>query len=215
MKIGTDSVLLGAGAVPWQPPAAVLDIGTGSGVVALMLAQRFPHAHITGLEIDEAAAAQALENVSVSPFADRVTVVQADIRVWQPVDRFDWIVTNPPFHLEDKAAPEWQRQQARQAGLLPPEVLAEQVARLLSPGGTFSLIAPEAYLQKMAGEMASHLIWRWQQLDIYAAAGKPLLRQLVSFTGMAPALATSYLCIHQPDGQYTADYRRLTAEFYL
>ncbi len=215
MKIGTDSVLLGAGATPWQSPAKILDIGTGSGVVALMLAQRFPHAAVTAVEIDEAAAAQAQENVADSPFADRITVVQEDIRLWHPAVRFDWIVTNPPFHLEDKAAPEWQRQQARQAGLLPPEVLAGHVARLLSPGGTFSLIAPEAYVRLMAGEMASRMIWRWQQLEVYAGAGKPLLRQLVSFSALAPALTTSHLCIHQPDGQYTADYRRLTADFYL
>ena len=96
MKVGTDGVLLGAWA-PADKAKRILDVGTGTGLIALQLAQRNPHARITAIEIDAAAAGQATENVSHSPWADRVEIICHDFRDYQPENRFDLIVSNPPY----------------------------------------------------------------------------------------------------------------------
>jgi tRNA1Val (adenine37-N6)-methyltransferase len=184
-------------------------------VVALMLAQRFPEASITAIEIDADAAAQAAENVAAGPFAHQISIVEGDIRQWFPEWRFDWIVTNPPFHLEDMSAPTLQRHQARQAHQLPPDLLAVQVHRLLAPDGTFSLIAPEAYVKEIAAAMMMVGIWRWQHINVYVGDGKPLLRQLVNFSSCSSGLASSDIHIHDANGQYSEAFRALTADYYL
>ena len=96
MKVGTDGVLLGAWA---EGGTHILDIGTGTGVVALMMAQRFPSANIDAIEIDREAAGQAADNVRCSPFADRVTVTHAALQDFRPSKSYDSIVCNPPYFL--------------------------------------------------------------------------------------------------------------------
>lgn len=117
MKVGTDGVLLGAWA-PADKAKRILDVGTGTGLIALQLAQRNPHARITAIEIDAAAAGQATENVSHSPWADRVEVICHDFRDYQPENRFDLIVSNPPYFIDALKCPDEQRCTARHAGNL-------------------------------------------------------------------------------------------------
>ena len=116
MKVGTDGVLLGAWASV-QNAHKILDVGTGTGLVALMLAQRsLPDADIIALEIDEAAAGQARENVTRSPWKERVEVVQTDFRDYQSSDKFDVIVSNPPYFVDSLECPDQQRNAARHNG---------------------------------------------------------------------------------------------------
>ena len=97
MKVGTDGTLLGA----WSQASAglcrVLDVGTGTGLIALMMAQRYPEAQVIAIDIDEKAVFQAQENVSASPFADRIKVLEADVQTFEDSVKFDSIVCNPPF----------------------------------------------------------------------------------------------------------------------
>ena len=113
MKVGTDGVLLGA----WtsvESAHRILDIGTGTGLVALMLVQRsLPDANIVALEIDEAAVGQARENIIRSPWKERVEVVQADFRKYRSSDKFDVIVSNPPYFVDSLECPDRQRTAAR------------------------------------------------------------------------------------------------------
>ena len=113
MKVGTDGVLLGAWAEGGQQ---ILDIGTGTGVVALMMAQRYVSAHIDAIEVDCDAAGQAADNVRLSPFASRISVTHTALQDFSPIETYDSIVCNPPYFLNSLKAPEASRSMARHAG---------------------------------------------------------------------------------------------------
>ena len=144
MKIGTDGVLLGA----WTPiennPFSILDIGTGTGIIALMLAQRSSAEQIDALEIDEDAYEQATDNFENSPWNDRLFCFHAglDEFVEEPEDEYDLIVSNPPFYSEDYKSSNDQRDLARFQDAMPFEDLIEAAALLLSENGIFSVIIP-------------------------------------------------------------------------
>ena len=144
MKIGTDGVLLGA----WTPiennPFSILDIGTGTGIIALMLAQRSSANQIDALEIDEDAFEQATDNFENSPWSDRLFCFHAglDEFVEEPEDEYDLIVSNPPFYSEDYKSNNDQRDLARFQDAMPFEELIEAAALLLSENGIFSVIIP-------------------------------------------------------------------------
>lgn len=140
MKVGTDGVLLGAWA--WGG-RRILDIGTGTGLIALMMAQRFGTAQVDAIDVDEDACRQASENIAASPFADRVSVACARLQDYNVGDAlYDAIVSNPPFFLETLKSPDPQRAMARHADSLPFADLFAGVARLLSETGVFSVVVP-------------------------------------------------------------------------
>ena len=143
MKVGTDGCLLGAWAV--MPPAErcsphILDVGTGTGLIALMMAQRYPEARVTAVEIDAEAAGQAQENVQQSPFASRIEVVQADYKDMQGV--FSSIVSNPPYFINALDCPDPQRSLARHNNSLTYDTLMQHAAQLLAAEGEVSVIVP-------------------------------------------------------------------------
>ena len=154
MKVGTDGVLLGAwagqerlGETQVNHPRNILDIGTGSGLIALMLAQRFPQARITGIDCDKDAAMQAMENFTGSPWADRLRAVRTGLQDFcrdtaTAAERFDLIVSNPPFYDNTLTNPDSRRCAARHTGGLPHDELLLLSAGLLSDTGVFSLIVP-------------------------------------------------------------------------
>ena len=152
MKVGTDGVLLGAWA---QGGERVLDIGTGTGVIALMMAQRYAEAHVVAVDIDEAAVRQARQNADASPFGDRVEVVLSSIQDYatscslsfgegrgEVPAHFDSIVCNPPFFVDSLKAPDQQRSLARHADTLPFAELMRAAYRLLSDDGDLSVVIP-------------------------------------------------------------------------
>uniref|UniRef100_UPI00374D869F tRNA1(Val) (adenine(37)-N6)-methyltransferase n=1 Tax=Flavobacterium sp. TaxID=239 RepID=UPI00374D869F len=140
MKVGTDGVLLGA----WTPinhnPNSILDIGTGTGIIALMLAQHTSAEQIDALEIDEDAYEQATDNFENSPWSDRLFCYHAglDEFVEEPEDEYDLIVCNPPFYTEDYKTDNEQRDLARFSDAMPFEELIEAADLLLSENGIFS-----------------------------------------------------------------------------
>lgn len=142
MKVGTDGTLLGAWALASEAPCRVLDIGTGTGLIALMIAQRYPQAQVTAIDIDEDAVCQAQENASASPFAERVQVVKADVLMLDDAEKYDSIVCNPPFFEDSLTCPAPQRTKARHAVTLGYRQLMEAAFRLLKDDGRFSVIIP-------------------------------------------------------------------------
>ena len=141
MKVGTDGTLLGAWTNIPSVGGRMLDIGTGTGLIALMLAQRAPEAMITGIDIDTNAVSQAHENIEASPFASRIQIVQADVADYK-AEPFDVIVSNPPYFMESLTCPDHQRTTARHTASLTYQTLMHSAFRLLTDEGLFSVIIP-------------------------------------------------------------------------
>lgn len=214
MKVGTDGVLLGAWA-PVDQAYTALDVGTGTGLVALQLAQRNPHLRVTAVEIDAPAAAQAAENVAGSPWPDRIEVVCADFNDFQPDGRFDLIVSNPPYFVDALPCPDRQRNTARHAGGLNYDLLFRRSARLLSEGGVVSIVIPSEVERAAEDAAWMHGLCPRRRTRVFTKAGKPARRVLVTYGRRLGPVAEDTLYIHQAGGDYSDDYRRLTGEFYL
>lgn len=218
MKIGTDGVLLGA----WTPiennPFSILDIGTGTGIIALMLAQRSHAEQIDALEIDEDAYEQAVDNFENSPWGDRLFCFHAGVDefVEEPEDEYDLIVSNPPFYTEDYKTDNHQRDLARFADALPFEDLIEVAALLLSENGIFSVIIPfkeEESFVAIAKEYELH------PFKITRVKGNPtsdIKRSLLAFSrNESDTVLKDELIIETGRHIYTPEYIELTKDFYL
>ena len=157
MKVGTDGVLLGAWA---QGGHRVLDIGTGTGLIALMMSQRFPQALIDAIEIDHDAAVQAAENVACSPFADRIKVSETALQNFKPTTHYNIIVTNPPFFAHSLRSPSKSRSLARQTESLPFSAIFSFATEYLVPDGSCLLssrpiISMSSLRKRFCGECSS------------------------------------------------------------
>lgn len=153
MKVGTDSDLLGSlGA----GGSRILDIGTGTGVLSLMMAQRFPEARITAVEIDDNAVLDAGYNFSHSPFAERITLHHLSFQQYLAeagdVPLFDSVICNPPYFDRSLECPDLGRSRARHSSSLPFDVLAQGAYRLLEEGGLFSVCIPPEVLEPFCAE---------------------------------------------------------------
>lgn len=215
MKVGTDGTLLGAWAGSAQQPQSILDIGTGTGLIALMLAQRFPAAHVTAIEIDAAAAKQAEKNTAQSNFAERICVYQADIFSWAAPQRFDLLVCNPPFYPHAHPTPSAARQKARHGFAL--EKLLEQGKQLLHPNGRLAMILP---LQTWASLQKQLEHWQLiRSCTVRPTPQKPphrLLFELSPTSSQKVMLSSEELTIESGGRHdYSVGYKRLTKDFYL
>lgn len=213
MKVGTDGVLLGAwGSVEGK---RILDIGTGTGLIALMAAQRNPEADVLGIDIDESAVAQARENVAESPFNRRIECILKDLLTFESEAPFDAILCNPPFFTEDTLPDNRSRALARNNKCLPFPQLIKKVAVLLAENGTFSLIIPSGLAQEIVGlcmENGLHLVRRCQ---VHTTARKPPRRTLLEFSRQNRSCEMQTLCLVADDGTRSRQYKELTKDFYL
>jgi tRNA1Val (adenine37-N6)-methyltransferase len=218
MKIGTDGVLLGA----WTPldnnPYRILDIGTGTGIIALMLAQKSLAEQIDALEIDEDAYEQSVDNFENSPWSDRLFCFHAglDEFVEEPEDEYDLIVSNPPFYPEDYKSNDEKRDLARFQDAMPFEDLIEAAALLLSENGIFCVIIPfkeESFFLNLAKE------YELYPLKITRVQGTPtteIKRSLIAFDrNQNNIIETDTLIIETARHIYTPEYIELTKDFYL
>ncbi|QIU96001.1 tRNA1(Val) (adenine(37)-N6)-methyltransferase [Bacteroides faecium] len=215
MKVGTDGVLLGA----WtsvQNAHKILDVGTGTGLVALMLAQRsLPDADIVALEIDETAAGQARDNVTRSPWKERVEVVQTDFRSYQSSDKFDVVVSNPPYFVDSLECPDRQRNAARHNDSLTYEELLEGVAGLLAEDGTFTIVIPVDVADRVKMIAAVKNLYAVRQLNVITKPGGVPKRTLITFTFSNQECVVEELLTELARHQYSEEYIALTREYYL
>ena len=213
MKVGTDGVLLGA----WCDTGnahRVLDIGSGTGLIALMIAQRNQEATIDAVEIDKNSAEEASRNFHRSQWADRLNSICKDILLFNAIYSYDLIVSNPPFFKTGESAPDIRRATARHCSALPFEALFAKAASLLSPDGAFAIIAPSEVktdIEFCAGECN---FWLKRRTSVISKPGKPVMRYLWEFVKYPVELGEESLTIHSSDG-YSAEYRSLTKDFYL
>lgn len=218
MKVGTDGVLLGA----WTPlennPFSILDIGTGTGIIALMLAQRSHAEQIDALEIDEDAYEQATDNFENSPWNDRLFCFHAglDEFVEEPEDEYDLIVSNPPFYAEDYKSSNDQRDLARFQDAMPFEDLIEAAALLLSENGIFSVIIPFKEEEKFLALANEHELYPLKITHVKGTPTSEIKRSLLAFSRNENLnFLVDELIIETARHIYTPEYIALTKDFYL
>lgn len=216
MPVGTDGVLLGAWA-HLDGACHVLDIGTGSGLVALMAAQRASHAQVEGIDIDLPSVEQAQQNVQESPFASRISIQQADVREFTSQQgAFDRILSNPPFFVNDVLPPSERRMMARNAQALPAESLLDAVVRLLTDDGRFSVVLPTSSQTTFVGLALERGLHLTRSLHVRTVMRKPPKRVLLEFSRQRVLpVECSEMLLQSADGARSPEYARLTQDFYL
>ena len=211
MKVGTDGTLLGAWA---RGGESVLDIGTGTGLVALMMAQRFPAAHVAGIEIDHEAAEQARENAAASPFAERISIVEADARAFGG-GPFDAVVCNPPYFVDSLECPDGQRTLARHASALTYRALMTAARRLLADDGELSLVIPFDCKPRLEQEAALAGFFKVRECAVKTTPRKLPRRYLLAFRNHPCEPELSEGIIEMRPGVRSPWYQALTNDFYL
>lgn len=213
MKVGTDGVLLGAWANT-DNAKRILDIGTGTGVIALQMAQRNPVAQIHAVEIDETAAKRARANFDLSPWAERMTVEKTAVQEFVPSEKFDLVVSNPPYFIDSLLPPDAKRSTARHTHDLTFDELDSAVCRLLADDGRFALILPTTEFEKYLSLTQLHLVRRCDVCPIEGGAVKRVMGELAK--RKPNAIKHETIAIERGmRGDYTDDYRALTKDFYL
>lgn len=215
MKVGTDGVLLGAWAQVAEN-AHILDIGTGTGLVALMLAQRYPNATITAVEIAPEAAQQATENVENSPFSERIKVLCADARMLSDDEKFDGIVCNPPYFDETLKSPDSARTTARHNDLLTPQDLLQISTKLLKINGSLQLILPTATAKRFVDLAKAGAFALERATHIFPTPQSAEKRTLLHFCRENRAeFVENSLVVELERHSYSDEYKHLTHDFYL
>jgi tRNA1Val (adenine37-N6)-methyltransferase len=217
MKVGTDGVLLGAWANIENAPY-ILDIGTGTGVIAIMLAQRAQTSIIHAVEIDPEACEQAAENMANAPWSDRLSVFETAIQDFAKKGnhRYDLIVSNPPFfsggtfsNSQDKAA-------VRHTVKLPHGDLLLAVRALLTENGRFCAILPWMEGLRFKEMASQYNLFCTKLTEVKAKPGKSVERLLLEFERHVKPLVKETLVIYMDDSNdWTAEYKALTSGFYL
>lgn len=209
MKVGTDGVLLGA----WADAdgcRTVLDVGTGCGLIALMLAQRYPTVTLTAIDIVDEAVAEARENFMASPWAERLTADKADFNNFNPLKgAFDLIVSNPPFFTTTLHSPDSAREAARHGVNLTPASMLTLSRPLLADNGRLCMITPADMRDELEFQSRLNGMYPSRRVDVRTKATAPARRTLWEFRpGDGPTAADELLLGSDAS-------RSLTAPFYL
>lgn len=213
MPVGTDAVLLGSWA-ECPVNAGVLDIGSGSGIISLMLAQRFDSAHFTGIEIHKESFEESLINVKNSPWADRIDIKHANLQGYlSSTERYDLILSNPPFFERTtlKDGPYF----ARDSAAMPIDTLSS-ASGLLSSTGTMAVIGPLDYMASLQKSLHSNGLHPQRELLISGTLTSEVKRRIVQFGHEIQGLASEHLVIEpKRRHEYSSRYKELTQDFYL
>lgn len=216
MKVGTDGVLLGA----WADGAdRILDIGAGTGLIALMMAQRFPGSEVDAVEIERDAATQAMENAEASPFSSRITVIESSIQDYAEKYTglpYGAVVSNPPFFNSSLKNPDKQRSLARHTDSLSYRDLFFSVSRLLADDGVFSVVIPDSCRDSFMSEAAVFGFFLVRETFVRTTPRKQPKRILLAFMKRRTGtVRREEVAMMSPDGSKSQWYARLTEDFYL
>ncbi|MEM6524817.1 MAG: methyltransferase [Bacteroidota bacterium] len=215
MKVGTDAVLLGAW-VEARNTKSALDVGTGSGVVALMLAQRFPDLRITGIDIHKESVIEAEKNFYDSSWKQRLKAVQTSLDAFEPCHKFDLVVSNPPFFDVGNSSPEPNRSKARHTLSLSHEQLITVSCRILSSFGSLAVVIP-ALLENSFRIVANHNgLYLWRKMIFKSKKENPAERVLLQLLKIRPETDNETELVHYDSaGNWTKEYKALTRDFYV
>ncbi|MFN4144639.1 MAG: tRNA1(Val) (adenine(37)-N6)-methyltransferase [Runella sp.] len=214
LKVCTESCILGA-YVNVQNATRVLDIGTGTGLLALMMAQRNPFLQIDAVELEADAAAQAAENVEKSPFHEQIKVYHTAIQDWQPSERYDLIVSNPPFFDHHLLSPNADRNRTLHTQTLPFEDLGASVNQLLASKGRLVLLLPPLPTRQIRNLLASYGWYQTQQLQIFQRPYSPIFRLITTFEQSTEHRKVETMTIYDEKNSYSDDFRQLLQPYYL
>jgi tRNA1Val (adenine37-N6)-methyltransferase len=216
-KVGTDSVLLGA----WVDIARVkkiLDIGTGTGLIALMVAQR-SEAEIHTVEIDETSVLQAGENISNSPWTEQIRLFHASFQDFLSdiPDKYDLVVTNPPYFTDSYKSPDPARSLSRHHVSFSFHELLKGVGEILDKSGRFALVMPVSEGEKLLGMVNDYGLYLKRKTNVLPVKGKEVIRYLMEFTNEKEVEVQQSELIVQDriSHQYTNEYKELTRDFYI
>ena len=234
MKVGTDGTLLGAWArVPSKTTAGVsdscckhqtasysprvLDVGTGTGLIALMMAQRFQQAAVVGIDIDAEAVGQARDNAAASPFAERIQILEGDVLTAFADDSslFDAIVSNPPYFEHSLHAPDERRTTARHATALTYEGLLRTARRLLNDWGELSVVVPFDCLERFEAEASLAGFFKVRQCAVRTTPRKTPRRYLLAYALHPVTVELTDGVVEEKPGVRSEWYTELTKDFYL
>jgi tRNA1Val (adenine37-N6)-methyltransferase len=217
MKVGTDGVLLGAWASV-ENAADILDVGTGTGLIALMAAQRNPLAKVVAIDVDEQAVEQAKENAGNSLFSDRITVEHSAFRQFagSTSKRFDLIISNPPYFSDSLLPPDKQRAGARHSVSLTLDDLLCFARKCLKSDGTLALILPYDKSDELKRLCEKHTFYTKRKTIVYPSPDTVPKRLLTELTMLQTGhTETSSLVIENSRHQYSKDFAGLVSGFYL
>lgn len=216
MKVTTDACIQGAWTPVQKNSGRILDIGAGTGLLSLMLAQKAPNAIIDAVELDEQAAMQARQNFAHSPWADRLNVICTDIQGYTAAQKYDLIISNPPFFNHSLKGPEEARNNARHTTTLTYEDLFKSIDDNLNTGGLASVLLPrpESDLwEKLVEKNGWHI---HSSLHVKDNDNAIIKRIVFLFGRHSPARRqTQLLVIKQSDGSYTEPFKQLLGPYYL
>lgn len=214
MKVGTDGVLLGA-FVSEENPKNILDIGTGTGLIALIMAQKYTHAKIDAIEIELEAYEQAKENFSNSKWYNRLNIFHQDFKMFKPNCVYDLVVSNPPFYNSTFKKLEEKRAKARHTQGLDFYSLLQKTASLLSPKGSFYVIIPFYEEANFVVLAKSFGLFPEKILRVKGNSESETKRSVLKFTFQEIVTEVTFLTIENSRNNYTQDYIDLTKDFYL
>lgn len=215
MKVCTDACVLGAYAGV-DGAARILDVGTGTGLLALMVAQRNAEARIDAVEVDEGAHAQAVDNVNASPWTGRIRVIRSRIQDYDPGCRYDLVISNPPFYENHLKRPAAAQNVALHGEALSPPELAAAVHRLLSPAGRFVVLLPPYQAARLEELLLPPGLFPTDHLHLHDRPGAQPIRRITTYVAAPPGTCRETgLYIREATGAYTADFVRLLKPYYL
>ena len=214
MKVGTDGVLIGA----WtacNKATNILDIGCGTGLISLMLAQRNDAAVITGIEIEENAFLQSQDNFNNSKWSQRLSIIHTSLQVYQSNTKFDLIVSNPPFFTDSTQANNQYRKFARSTNSLNFKELISKSKTLLSENGIFSVIIPFPRKEEFISMALENNLHLRRICNVKGTSNSPVKRVLMQFNKSQNTILEENLILEKERHNYTNKYIDLCKDFYL
>ena len=210
-RVGTDGVLLGA-LCQVENAQKILEVGTGTGLISLMLAQRNAKAEITALDLNEEAVKLAQENFKNSPFSERLQFFHQDFKIFESQKEYDFVVCNPPFFEENNSVKDIL---ARQQVELTFRNLIEKASKILSSEGIFSVIIPSESVQEFENLAEDFDLYLVRKVNIFGIENGVLKRNVLEFSKKKSALETLDFTIEKSPRKYSDQYLELTKEFHV
>lgn len=214
MKIGADGLLLGALA-KHKAPSNILDIGTGCGLIALMLQQKFRKAKITALEPNKLAFDEASDNFQNAPFAQNPLAILSTLQNFNPGEYFDLIVSNPPFFSDSVSSGNKDRDMARQANFLPLQTLIEKSASLLATNGNFVIVYPMQHLGQIIAISLTYKLYVSEIITIVPNSTSPAKRVIITLGRNKLEPVERTIQIETSRNCYTPEYVAITKDYHL